>query len=123
MIDPINITGIKYTIDDRTDKYIRNKIGKLDKFISRKLRDDTSASVVVKFVDKKDGNVYEVDVVVEVPGATFKSSESTDNVLAAIDIIERKLNTQIVKYKETHSHEKDHGIMAKFKRSFKREQS
>lgn len=122
MINPINVTGVQYTVDERTEKYIIGKIGKLDRFIPRAVRKETSAHVVVKFADRKDGNVYEVSVVIETPGKTFKSDESTGNVLAAIDIIEKKLDTQIKKHKEIRTpHEKNHGLMAKFKRSFGRE--
>lgn len=121
MIDPLNITGIKCTIDDRTEKYIKNKIGKLSRFLPRHARKIASAKVIVKQVDQKDGNIYEVEAIIDVPNKTIKSEENTSNVLAAIDIIERRLSAQLRKYKETTNlHEKNQGILAKFKRSFER---
>ena len=50
-----------------------------------------------------------------------KKSASSSNVLAAIDIVEAKLDGQIRRYKtEKNPRLGKSGIMAKFKRSFKR---
>ena len=66
-------------------------------------------------------NKYEVEVIVDVPDKTLVAKDQSSNVLAAIDIVEAKLDGQIRRYKtEKNPRLGKSGIMAKFKRSFKR---
>lgn len=123
MIEALTITGIKYEVDDKSKKYITKKIGALDRFLPRHARKSAKADVKVEQIDGKDGNKYEVEVVMTVPNKVITAKDSTLNVLAAIDIVEAKLSTQLRKYKETRvAHVGRSGIMARFKRSFDREQ-
>lgn len=123
MIEALTITGIKYEVDDKSKKYITKKIGALDRFLPRHARKSTKVEVKVAQIDQKDGNKYEVEVVMTVPNKVITAKDSTLNVLAAVDIVEAKLSTQLRKYKEMRvAHVGRQGIMARFKRSFGREQ-
>ena len=123
MIEALTITGIKYEVDDKSKKYITKKIGGLDKFLPRHARKSVKVDVKVEQIDGKDGNKYEVEVIMSVPNKVITAKDSTLNVLAAVDIVEAKMATQLRKYKETRvAHVGKQGMMARFKRSFDREQ-
>lgn len=123
MIEALTITGIKYEVDDKSKKYITKKIGALDRFLPRHARKSVKVDVKVEQIDGKDGNKYEVEVIMSVPNKVITAKDSTLNVLAAVDIVEAKMATQLRKYKETRvAHVGKQGIMARFKRSFAREQ-
>ncbi len=123
MIEALTITGIKYEVDDKSKKYITKKIGALDRFLPRHARKSVKVDVKVEQIDGKDGNKYEVEVIMSVPNKVITAKDSTLNVLAAVDIVEAKMATQLRKYKETRvAHVGKQGMMARFKRSFAREQ-
>ena len=79
--------------------------------------------VRIEEINGEHGNKYEVEVVITVPDQTIKAKDSTLNVLAATDIVERKLAGQLRKYKQNQlPHLGRRGLLARFKRSFEREQ-
>lgn len=102
MIQSINITGVKYVPDERSEKYILRKIGRLDRFLPRHARKSASAEVVIKEVNRSQGNKYEAEVVLHLPDKYIAAKDSTMNVVAAIDIVESKLISQLRKYKDAH---------------------
>lgn len=121
MIATITLTGIGIDIDEKTKKYVHKKIGKLDRYLSRHARKSVNAEVKLKQVNKKHGNTYEAEVIIYLPEQTVMAKDSTMNVLAAIDIVEAKIITQLRRYKELHtSHRGKHGFLSRFKRSFQR---
>lgn len=124
MIQSINVTGVKYELDDTTKKYVTKKIGRLDRFLPRHARKSVSAEVILKEVNRSHGNKYEAEVVLHVPEKQLTAKDSTMNALAAIDIVEAKLASQLRKYKETHVGHigKTRAALAHFKRSYAREQ-
>jgi putative sigma-54 modulation protein len=92
MITQIQITGIAYEVDEVTRKYVLNKIGQIDRYLPKHA------------------------------GKVIIAKDSTGNMLAAIDIVEVKLQSQLRDYKQaTIAHIGRRGIMSRFKRSFKRE--
>ncbi|MEO5949092.1 MAG: HPF/RaiA family ribosome-associated protein [Candidatus Saccharimonas sp.] len=123
MITNVEITGVgAYTADDATKKYIRKKIGILDRLAPRHARKTMRASVKIAEVNRDKGNKYEVEVVLVVPGRTLTAKDSTMNVLAATDIVEAKLATQLRKYKEEQvPHVGRRKLLDHFKRSYARE--
>jgi len=124
MIANIDITGVGgYVLDEPTKKYITKKIGRLDRMVTRHARKTISASVKIEEVNRDNGNKYEVEAIITVPDRVIKAKDSTVNVLAATDIVERKLAGQLRKYKqETVPYVgRRRGILAKFKRSYERE--
>ncbi len=78
----------------------------------------------IKQIDNPGGNKYEVEVIINVPDKKITAKDSTMNVLAAVDIVEAKLNGQLRRYKDdTLAHVgRSRGVLARFKRSFQREQ-
>ncbi len=122
MIKSIDITGIKYDLDETTKKYVIKKIGKLDRYLPRRARSSVSAEVKLKEVNREHGNKYEVEVILQVPDKTITAKDSTVNMLAAVDIVEAKIVAQLRKYKQTTiSHVGSRRILSRFKRSFERE--
>ena len=123
MIQSITITGIKYDVDATTQKYIMKKIGRLDRFLPRHARKSASVEVKLREVNRKNGNKYEAEVLLNVPEKQLTAKDSTVNILAAIDIVEAKLATQLKKYKQTHIGHlgKTRNILSRLKRSYARE--
>ena len=124
MIEALTITGIKYDVDEKTKKYVTKKIGRLDRYLPRHARKSAKAVVRIEQINQKDGNKYEVEVVLTVPDKTITAKDSTVNALAAIDIVESRLSGQLRRYKDdVLAHVgRSRGVLARFKRSFQREQ-
>ena len=109
MIDLVTITGIMLDIDESTKKYVARKISRLDRYMPRHARDSVSAEVILKEVNRAHGNKYEAEVIVKLPGKTLVAKDSTMNILAAIDIVEAKLVSQLHRYKVAVSRRKKQG--------------
>jgi putative sigma-54 modulation protein len=122
MIEAIDITGVKYELDDATKKYVAKKIGRLDRYLPKHARKSATASVKIKQVNRDFGNKYEAEVILTVPDKVLTAKDSTVNALAALDIVEAKLVNQLRKYKQmTVPHVGRRGVLARFKRSYARE--
>lgn len=122
MIAAIDITGVKYELDDATKKYVTKKIGRLDRYLPKHARKSAAASVKIKQVNRDYGNKYEAEVILTVPDKVLTAKDSTVNALAALDIVEAKLVNQLRKYKQTTMpHVGRRGVLARFKRSYARE--
>ena len=124
MIAQVKITGVgAYTVDEPTKKYIKKKIGSLERLAPRHARKSMHAEDKVAEVNRDKGNKYEVEVNISVPDKELTAKDSTLNVLAAVDIVEAKLAVQLRKYKqETVPHVGRRKLLARFKRSYAREQ-
>lgn len=122
MIKNINITGLHLDLDAKTKKYVAQKIGKLDRFIPRNMRGSVSSEVILSEVNKDHGNKYQAEVIMHLPEQTLTAKDSTLNILAAIDIVEAKMTTQLRKYKQQHTnHRGHHALLSRFKRTLARE--
>lgn len=123
MIANVEITGVgSYAPDESAKRYIKKKIGKLDRLAPRHARKTMHAAVKLAEVNRDHGNKYEAEVIVTVPDKKITAKDSTMNVLAAIDIVEAKLATQLRKYKEESiGHIGRRRLLARFKRSYARE--
>jgi putative sigma-54 modulation protein len=121
MITHIDVTGVRYTPDELTRKYVKKKIGALDRYLSRHARKTVYVEVKLKEVNRANGNKYECDVILKVPDATMTAKDSTLNMLAAIDIVEEKLRAQLKKYHDEHTdHRGRHNIVGRLKRRIHR---
>jgi putative sigma-54 modulation protein len=122
MIESIDISGVKFELDDTTTKYVTKKIGRLDRYLPRHARKSVTADVKLKEVNEPHGNKYEVEVMLNVPGKVITAKDSTVNILAAVDIVEAKLVAQLRKYKQASvPHIGHRGMLDRFKRSYARE--
>ena len=124
MIQSVIVNGVKYSVDEQTRKYIEKKIGRLDRFLPRHARKSATAEVKLREGNRDNGNKYEAEVILTVPDKKLTAKDSTMNVLAAIDIVEAKLVSQLRKYKDTRVAHlgRTRSILSKFKRSYAREQ-
>lgn len=124
MINSINITGVKFDLDETTKRYVIKKIGRLDRYLPRHARKSATAEVKLKQVNKDHANKYEAEVIMHIPDKTITAKDSTVNILAALDIVEAKIVAQLHKYKEESiPHVGRRGVLARFKRSYAREAS
>lgn len=122
MIQSIEITGIAYDLDETTKKYVHKKIGRLDRYLPRHARKSVTAEVKLRQVNRENGNKYEAEVILSIPGKILTATDSTSNMLAAVDIVEAKIVTQLRKYKQVMIEHIGHrGVMSRFKRSYSRE--
>jgi ribosomal subunit interface protein len=112
----VEITGINLKIDDKTRKYVAKKCNKLVDYIPRHARPSAFANAKLTLVDRKDNNKYECEIVLTLPDKTLVASDTAQNPLAAVDIVEAKLRGQIRRYKtERADSVKRGGIMARAK--------
>ncbi len=122
MISNITLTGLHYEVDERTKKYVRAKIGRLDRYLPRHARKSAYAEVTLSQVNREHGNKYEAEVIIHAPNQRLVAKDSTLNILAAIDIVESKIVAQMRKYKQLHTnHRGRHNLLGKMKRSFLRD--
>ncbi|MGB4767725.1 MAG: ribosome-associated translation inhibitor RaiA [Candidatus Saccharimonas sp.] len=123
MIANIEITGVGgYVPDESTKKYVRKRIGSLDKKATKHARKTMRAEVKLAEVNRDKGNKYEVEVILVLPEHRIVAKDSTMNMLAATDIVEAKLAAQLRKYKEEHvPHIGKRKLLDHFKRSYARE--
>jgi putative sigma-54 modulation protein len=122
MITSIEITGIKYNLDEKTKKYVKKRIERLDRYLPKHARKSVSVEVKLKEVNRDHGNKYEAEIILQVPDKILTAKDTTVNMLAAVDIVEAKIVAQLHKYKEaTIGHVGRRGVMSRFKRSFARE--
>lgn len=101
MIASIDITGIKYNVSDKTERYVLDKVGKLDRYVPMHARKTMTADVKLRQVNRDHGNKYEAEVIMHVPDKVITAKDTTMNMMAAIDIVEAKLIAQLRKYKDS----------------------
>jgi putative sigma-54 modulation protein len=119
MIERLTITGVKLELDNVTKRYVAKKIARLDRYLPKHARKSASADVKLKQVNRDHGNKYEAEVILHVPDKQLTAKDSTLNILAAIDIVEAKLVSQLRKYKqEAVPHIGKRGMLGRLKRGF-----
>jgi putative sigma-54 modulation protein len=123
MIEAIEITGVAYEVDETTKKYVLKRVGRLDRYLPRHARKSVTAEVKLRQINADHGNKYQAEIILQVPDKILTASDSTVNMLAAVDITEAKIIAQLHKYKETTiAHIAKRGVLGRFKRSYAREQ-
>lgn len=122
MITATKVIGVGYEVDDVTRKYAIKRIGRLDRYIPRQTRKDVSVEVKIQQVNHDHGNKYEVEAILKFPGNLITAKDSTGNILAAVDIVEAKMKSQLSDFKQASiAHIGRRRILSRFKQSFKRE--
>lgn len=104
------IAGRNYDIDEDLEKYITNKLAKLDKYFPRAHRPKGMRVEIFKDPSGKEDNRYRCTAYLEVPGPDIMAEAATMNPHSAVDIVEVKLKTQIRRYKERHSPRRGRGL-------------
>lgn len=117
MIKKLEINGIHADIDKKLHDYTLKKIGRLDRYMNRKVRESVHAEVFLKEKMIKNKKECTCEVVLHLPKDTITTKETTINMFAAVDIVETKLKNLIKKYKDTHATGKLHRrLYAKLRR-------
>lgn len=118
MLHITEMTGIKYDIDEQTRNYTEKRIGRLERYLPRHARKSATAEVKLKQIDKSHGNKYEAEVILYVPDKQLEASDTSSNILAAVDIVEAKLAAQLRRYKtESIPHIGKRRLLSRFKRN------
>lgn len=118
----VQITGIAYEVDEATRKYATKRIANLFHYLPKHARKTVSAKVKLEQINHDHGNKYQVEMILDVPNKTITAKDSTINMIAAIDIVEAKIQSQLKEYKRASvPHIAKRGVMGRFKRSYKRE--
>ncbi len=117
MIASVDISGVKYSVNEPTKRYVLRKIGRLDRYLPTHARKSAALDVKLKQVNRDHGNKYEAEVILTVPDKKITAKDSTVNMMAAIDIVEAKLIAQLRKYKQASvAHVGNRRIIGRFKR-------
>jgi len=96
----LEITGVRYELSDKIKDYINKKIGKLDRYLPKHARESVHGEIILTEEDGKKKNRFTAEGTIRLPHETVTAKESTITMYAAIDIVEDKLKTQVLKYKE-----------------------
>lgn len=115
MIERIEITGINIEVDEDLHKYITKKIGRLDRFMSRHVRESVHVEVKLKELKRHKKKECTFEVILHVPHEVIATKETTLNMFAAVDIVETKLKNQLKKYKEKYSRRFDKRVLTKLR--------
>ncbi len=117
MIKHLDITQVHATADEPLRKYLKRKIGRLDRYLPRPARSVARVEAKLMEAKSKDGNGATCEVRLHLPAEVIHVSETAVNLYAAIDIVELKLRQRITKYKELHMGVRlRHRIARRFKR-------
>lgn len=118
----IEISGINYKLSDQEQDYIDRKCRKLVNHMPMHSRRSAFVSAKISLLTQPGDDKYQCDVVLTLPDKTLVASETATSVAAAIDIVERKLQGQIRKYKTERRKDgvNSGGIMAVIKRTLRR---
>lgn len=96
----LKIDGVRYTLDKKTKRYVRKKIGKLDRFLPPKARQGLHAQVTLIQNNSQPKERYKCEVRLHVkPKDLFVAPATVVNMYSAIDQAEDKLVGQLRKYK------------------------
>jgi len=98
----LSIDGVHLGVNSDLEKYVNKKLGKLDRFIPKPMRDSAHAEVFLKESSVKDKKQCTCAVVMHLPKEEYVTKETTINIFAAVDIVEAKLKNQLNKYKAMH---------------------
>lgn len=102
MLQKFDLTASHLELDDRLKKYATKKLATIDKYLSKHVRPTAHMEVRLKEHTSNGQKQCVCDVTFHLPQDTLKIHDSTQNIYAAIDIVEAKLKQQVKKYKELH---------------------
>lgn len=112
----LNVTGNRYELDEKLLEYVEKKLGGLEKYLPRDVRQTAQGEVVLSYDPSgKEGNHYVCECIVKVPQAKLQAKEGTGNMFAAVDVVEAKLKVQAARYKQ-----KQHGKQKSLKQMVRR---
>ena len=111
----LKVRGEKIKITPAIDSYIKEKIGRLDKYFENP--EEISASILVRV----RGIDQIVEVTIPIKNATLRAEERSKDLYAAIDLVTDKLERQIRKSKTKNKKQKVKTIVPEFIFDYKEE--
>jgi putative sigma-54 modulation protein len=100
VIKKLEISGVHSDTTKDIKNYVKEKIGKLDKYLPAHAQKSAHAEVRLIESKVKNKNDYTSEVTLFLPGETLSAKATTQNMNAAIDIVEEKLKAQLRRYKQ-----------------------
>lgn len=119
MIERLDIQFIHSQRDEKLEKYVTRKIGKLDRFLPRHARESAHAEVSLKegrAGRNNSGRDCCVEVNLHLPHEVINVSETSINMYAAVDIVELKVRQRITKYKGNYAANRLRRLATRFAR-------
>ncbi len=105
MIKKIEISGIRFDVDKDLQKYITNKVRKIERYIPKNSRQNIHVEVKLREEKAKDKKHCFCEIIIHLPGEDIAADDSTINMYAACDIVIAKLKSQLEKYRtDRHGH-------------------
>jgi ribosomal subunit interface protein len=108
MLKKFELSAAHINLDDDLKKYVTKKLAHVDKYLSKHVRMSAHLEVRLKEHTSHGQSQATCDATLHLPHDMIKIREATQNIYAAIDIVEAKLKQQIEKYKESHTDGKRH---------------
>lgn len=118
MIEKIDISGKDYKVEEPLRKYVKKRIGKLDRYLPRVAKNDVVCKMIVESIGKNKGEKYELSVAMELTGGkVIAARDECSNVFAGVDLVEAKLLGQIRRYKlEVQPHRQKRSLKTLFRK-------
>lgn len=119
MIKRLEIAGVHMDTGKDVKRYVRRKIGGLERYVSRHTRESLRVEVKLKEAKTKNKEQkHTCEVILRLPQETFTVNATAETIFAAIDTVEEKLKIQLKKYKDLHTDPKLHRrLLARIKRA------
>ena len=118
MIEKIDITGNNYKVEEPLRRYVRKRIGKLDRYLPKQAKEDVICKVVIGEIGKAKNEKYSIAVAMELTGGKMIAArDECSNVFAGVDLVEAKMLGQIRRYKlEVQPHRQKRSLKNLFKK-------
>lgn len=116
MLKKFEVQGIHFNIDDELREYVTKKIGDLDHYISKRVRESAHAEVFLKEDKAKNKQHCMCEVTLFLPHQTIVVKESAETMYAAVDIAEDRVKNQLQIYKDKHDGKLRRHLIARLRR-------
>jgi ribosomal subunit interface protein len=103
MIESLQISGVHAKHPKKTDDYVKQKIGPLDRYVPKHAKGSLKVEVKLKESKAKNKASCECEVIMHLPKDRLTVHEKATSMTAAIDLCEAKLKVQLKKYKDKHA--------------------
>jgi ribosomal subunit interface protein len=105
MIKKIEISGVRFIVDKDLQKYITNKVRKIERYVPKNSRQNIHVEVKLREEKAKDKKHCFCEIIIHLPGEDIAAVDTTMNMYAACDIVIAKIKSQLEKYRtDRHSY-------------------
>ncbi len=96
------ITGEKFELTPKLERYIHKKMLTLQKYIPRTARESAQIEVRLKQITSKTKETNTCDLTLYLPKASLHAKETTEHMYAAFDVAVASIQHQVTAYKTKH---------------------